>query len=188
MSRKGRTITLIVAGVVAASVIGYVAYRLFFTPEATVLPTPTVIAPAPSASAEPIELTDPTPFLDALPRVVGTDVLVEYSSADTVGDTELPARAAEHDTLSYGPAEGTVTYTVEAYQHYTVEDAETAYAAYSEGFTDVADVVVAGTVAGERASSTSGSEGTVVWRNGTAVFVLTGPADGVLAFFEQYGV
>ena len=188
MTRKSRIISLILAGVVVASVLGYVLYRLFFTPEATVLPTPTVEAPAPSASAEPIELTDPTAFLSALPRVVGTDVLVEYTANETAGDTELPARAAEHDTLKYGPSEGAVTYTVEAYQHYTVADAETAYAAHADGLTDVADVVVGGTVAGERASSTSGSEGTVVWRNGTAVFVLTGPADGVLGFFEQYGV
>ncbi len=35
---------------------------------------------------------------------------------------------------------------------------------------------------------TQGDQGTVVWRNVTAVFVLDGPADEVLDFYEHYGV
>lgn len=178
----------IVLGAVVVAGIGVAVYFAFLRPDAEILPTPTVTAEAPEPTAAPVAYVEPSAFLAQLPTTVGTDVLLTYAATDTLGDDSLPARAAEHYTLEYGPGSGDVTATVEAYQHYTVDEAQAAYDAYADGAIDVEDVSVDGTVVGERAYITRGSDGTVVWRNNTAVFVLTGAADDVLTFYEHFGV
>ena len=165
-----------------------VVYRLYFWPEAEVLPVPTQTVAAPTATLAPIAVPDASAFLASLPTVVGVDVLTELESVDVTGDETLPARTAEHHRLSYGASKGATDFTVDAYQHYTSDDATTAYEAYAGNATDVENVEVGGLIVGERAYSTEGTAGTVVWRNNTAVFVLTGPADKVLDFYARYGV
>ena len=186
--RRRRLVLWIVLGAVIAAGAGIFVYRLAFLPEPITLPVVTVTAQAPTPTAKPVAITDSSDFVAAMPTTVGTDVLMDYVVTDTVGDTTLPARAAEHVTLKYGPGSTSMPFTVEAYQHYNADDAKAAYDSYATGSTDVKDVTVDGTNVGQRAYSTSGSTGTVVWRNGTAVFDLTGPSDEVLAFYEHFGV
>lgn len=185
---RGRTVLLFALVAVVAAAAGILVYRAFFLPEPVYLPVPTVTAAAPTPMADPIEVTEASAFVEAMPTVVGTDVLVSYVVADAIREANLPARAAEHVSLAYGPELAKSTYEVEAYQHYTVEDAQVAYEAYADGASDVEDVVVDGETVGQRALIESGADGTLVWRNGTAVFVLTGPAKSLLDFFAHYGV
>ena len=186
--RRRRLVLWIVLGAVIAAGAGTLVYRMYFLPEPVTLPVPTATAQAPTATAEPMKITDSSDFVAAMPTTVGTNVLVDYKVTDTVGDTTLPARAAEHVRLAYGPGSSSKIFTVEAYQHYNVADATTAYDSYAMGATDVKNVTVNGAHAGMRAFSTVGSTGTVVWRNGTAVFDLTGPSDDVIAFYEHFGI
>ncbi len=186
--RRRRLVLWIVLGALLAAAAGTVLYRLYFLPEPLILPVPTVTAAAPAPTAEPVTVTDSSDFVKAMPGTVGTDVLVAYEVTDTVGDLTLPARTAEKVTLEYGPGSSSKVFTVEAFQHYNEDDAKTAYDSYATGATDVEDVTVGGTDVGKRAYSTKGSTGTVVWRNGTVVFDLTGPSDDVLHFFEHFGI
>src|SRR5690606_32352020 len=123
-------------------------------------------------------------FLAAMPTEVGANVLMAYEVRDPVGDESLPARAAEHVVLGYGSGVGEPEFTVHAYQHYHVEDAQTAYDAYSAGAPDVEDVTVDGEVVGQRAFQAASATGQLAWRNGTAVFVLSGPASDLVHFYE----
>ncbi|NTV39699.1 MAG: hypothetical protein HGA51_07050, partial [Demequinaceae bacterium] len=186
--RRRRLVLWIVLAAVIAAGAGVLAYRLFFLPEPITLPVPTTTAPAPTPTAEPMEITDPSDFVAAMPTTVGTNVLVSYEVKSTVGDTTLPARTAEQVTLTYGQGSSSQVFTVDAYQHYNEDDAKTTYDAFAAGATDVEDVTVNGTTVGQRAYSTTGSTGTLVWRNGTAVFSLAGPSDEVLDFYEHFGI
>jgi hypothetical protein len=188
-SRRGRLILIIIAAALVAGVIGVLVYRTYLLPEPVTLPTPTVTAAVLAPEGEPIDVEDEeSEFLAAIPRQVGVDVLMAYEAIDPVGDDSLPARAAEHIKLSYGSGVGEPVFTVHAYQHYKVEDAQTAYDAYAAGAPDIADVTVDGDVVGQRAFQAASAQGQVAWRNGTAVFVLTGPASDLLHFYERFGV
>jgi hypothetical protein len=186
--KRRRLVLWIVLGAVVAGAAVFLAYRLYFMPDPVTLPVPTVTAQAATPTAKPLAITDASTFVSAMPTTVGTDVLIAYTVTETIGDSTLPARAAEKVTLDYGPGSSSRVFTVEAYQHYDQTAAQAAYDSYATGMTDVKDVIVDGTTVGKRAFSTSGSKGTVVWRNGTAVFDLTGPASDVLGFFERFGV
>ena len=186
--RRGRWIWWLVLGLVIASAAGALAYRILWLPEPIALPVPTVTATAPGPTGEPVSIADSTDFLGALPDTVETNVLVAYESVDPVTEPTLPVRTAEHYTLRYGAGAGEPGFVVEAYQHYRVDDARQAYDSYAQGATDVEPVLVDGVQVGERALVKQGATGTVVWRNMTAVFVLTGPAESVLDFYEHYGV
>ncbi len=188
ISKPWRLVLWIVLGALVAGAAGALVYLQFFLPDPIILPVPTITAAAPAPTAEPMKVTDSSDFVMAMPATVGTNVLVDYTVTDTAGDSTLPARAAEHVTLKYGPGSTSEVFTVEAYQHYNEADAQTAYDSYATGSTDVKDVTVNGTTVGKRAHFTEGSAGTVVWRNGTAVFDLTGPAGEVLSFYEHFGI
>ncbi len=188
-TRRTRLILIIVAAALVAGVIGVLLYRTYLLPEPITLPTPTVTAEPRVPEGEPIEIDEQaSEFLAAMPLQAGADVLMAYESIDPVGDESLPARAAEHIKLSYGSGVGEPVFTVHAYQHYKVEDAQAAYDAYAAGAPDVADVTVDGEVVGQRAFQAASAQGQVAWRNGTAVFVLTGPASDLLHFYERFGV
>ena len=186
--KRRRLVLWIVLGALVAGAAVFLAYRLYFMPDPVILPVPTATAQAATPTAKPLAITNASAFVSSMPTMVGTDVLIDYMVTDTVGDSTLPARTAEKVTLDYGPGSSSSVFTVDAYQHYDQTAAQTAYDSYADGMTDVKDVVVDGTTVGKRAFSTSGSKGTVVWRNGTAVFDLTGPASDVLGFFEHFGI
>ncbi|WP_291382529.1 hypothetical protein [Demequina sp.] len=186
--KRRRWIWWLIAALVVASAAGVLVYRTFLLPEPITLPVPTITATPPGPQGAPITIADPSDFVAALPSTVQTYVLREFESIDPLTEPTLPARTAEHAKLSYGEAAGSPAFVVDAYQHYNVDDAQQAYNAYAEGATDVEPVLVDGEQVGERALTEQGATGTVVWRNVTAVFVLTGPAESVLDFYEHYGV
>ena len=189
--RRGkRWIWWLILGIVIAAAAGILVYRMFLLPEPITLPVPTITASPAAPVSEPITIEDPSDFVAALPDTVRTDVLVAHESIDPVTEPSLPARVAEHHTLGYGsgPDDGRPDFVVDAYQHYNVDDAQVAYESYAEGATDVEPVLVDDEQVGERALFAKPATSTLVWRNVTAVFVLTGPADEVLDFYEHYGV
>lgn len=178
-------ILLAVVVLAGASVL---VYRMFFLPEPIILPAPVVTEAAPVPTIEPVEIVDPTEFLAGIPTEISTFVLTSYEVMEVVGDETLPARAAEHVVLTYGESTGEEHFTVNAYQFYNETDAQTAFTAWTEGASDVADVVAGGVVVGQRALVVDGATTSVVWRNNTSVFVLDGPADEVEQFYAYVGV
>jgi hypothetical protein len=186
--RRKRWVWWLLLGLVVAAGAGILVYRMFLLPEPVTLPVPTVTASPATPVGEPISIEESTDFVAALPDTVKTSVLVDFESIDPGTESELPARTAEHYTLGYDAGSGSADYVVDAYQHYNEDDAQAAYDSYADGATDVEPVMVDGEQVGERALLPDTSTGTVVWRNLTAVFVLTGPADSVLDFYEHYGV
>jgi hypothetical protein len=186
--RRGRRWLWIALAVLAGIAVGVVVYRLFFLPEPIILPAPVVTEAPPGPTIEPVAVTDENDFLAGMPTAIGTFVLTSYEVVEVIGDETLPARAADHLILTYGESTGEAHFTVNAYQFYNAEDAATAFAAWSEGATSTDDVVVAGSSVGERALVTSGGATSVVWSNGTSVFVLEGPADEVEQFYAYFGL
>lgn len=186
--KRRRWVWWLIPALLVAAAVGVLIYRMFLLPEPITLPIPTVTAEPASPLGQPISIEDPTDFLAVLPDTVETYVLMDTSTIDTAREPDLPARVAEHDVLRYGVGVSAPLYVVDAYQHYTVDDAQVSYDAFADGATDVAPVLVDDEQVGDRAFSTEGDKGTVVWRNATAVFVLTGPADSVLDFYEHFGV
>ncbi|HZJ39597.1 MAG TPA: hypothetical protein VFD20_01430, partial [Demequina sp.] len=186
--KRRRRVWWLIIALLVASAAGVLIYRMFLIPEPITLPVPTVTASPATPLGSPLAIAEPTDFVAALPDTVQTWVLQDFASIDPLTESALPARVAEHDRLSYGQGVSAPSFVVNAYQHYTTDDAQLAYDAYAEGATDVAPVFVDGQQVGDRALMTQGAEGTVVWRNVTAVFVLTGPAESVLDFYEHYGV
>lgn len=178
----------IVLAVVVVAGASALVYRLFFLPEPIILPAPVVTEAAPTPTIEPVALVDPTPFLAGLPAEISTFVMTSYEVVEVVGDTSLPVRAAEHVIVTYGESTGDEHFTLDAYQFYNEDEAQTAFDAWSEGASDMADVVVGGQVVGQRALMVDGSTTSVVWRNGTSVFILDGPADEVEQFYAYVGV
>jgi hypothetical protein len=186
--KSRRWIWWLILGLLVGSAAGLLIYRMFLLPEPITLPVPTVTASPEVPVGEPMAITEPTDFVASLPDTVQTSVLMTYEDIDPLTEPSLPARLAEHAKLSYGTGSGTPDFVVNAYQHYTVEDAQTAYDSWAAVATDVEPVMVGGEQVGERAVTKQGVTSTVVWRNVTAVFVLTGPANSVLDFYEHFGV
>jgi hypothetical protein len=186
--RRGRRWLWIALAVLGGVALGVVVYRLFFLPEPIILPAPVVTEAAPTPTIEPVDIVDASDFLAGMPTEIGTFVLTSYEVVEVIGDETLPTRAAEHLILTYGESSGDAHFTVNAYQFYNLEDAATAFAVWSDGATATDDVVVDGVAVGERAVVTSGTETSVVWSNGTGVFVLDGPPDEVEQFYAYFGI
>jgi len=183
-----RPVTWIVVGVLAAAGLAWGAYRLFFMPEPIILPAPVSVAPAATPTIQPVTVTDSTPLIDAMPTTVWMYALTSATPIEVLGDTTLTARTAEHARLTYGATQGAQTFTVDVLQHYSAEDAQTAFTALSAGGTNGADVLAGTEVVGRSALLAGTTTDTVVWRNGTLVCVLTGPAGQVEDFFAYFGM
>ncbi len=179
---------LIVLGVVVLGGLGALTYRLFFLPEPIILPAPVVTEAPPAPTVEPVELEDPSPLLEAMPREVSTLVMTSYVSLEVLGDKDLPARASEHLTLTYGEGVAQDTFTIDVYQFYNTADAQTAFEVWVDGQTQREDVTVDGAVVGERAMVPGGAADTLAWRNETVVFVMQGPATDLLEFYSYFGL
>ncbi|WP_062077104.1 hypothetical protein [Demequina globuliformis] len=173
---------LIAVGLLVLGGIGFAAYQLFFAPEDVELTPEVLVEAPPEATLDPITLDEPTDFLAAMPGTVGTFAMTAASPVEA-DDAGLTARAAEVNDVTY--SDGTTDMTVRAIQHYNEDDATEQYTALAEGGTDPQPVMVGDTEAGERVTL-EGDPTTYVWRNGTAVFELTGPADQIEAFYAQF--
>lgn len=174
---------LIVVGLLCLGGIGYGAYVLFFAQDDVEL-APEVLVEAPAqATVDPITLEEPSEFLAAMPAIVGTYAMTAATPVPTT-DAGLDVRAAEVNDLVY--SDGTNDITVRAIQHYNAEAATEQFTALSEGGTDPQPVEVGGATVGDSVTIAGENPGKV-WRNGTAVFVLSGPADAVETFYENFG-
>lgn len=176
---------LVVYGVIILAVVAYVVASALFTSE-TVTIEPEVLVEGPAApDVTPIELEDPTPFLQGVPLTTPTHALANVVSHD-VSEIDAPAgRVAEAHDLTY--SNGTTDYTVRAYHHFSEADAQQSYDALAEGSTDTAEVVAAGEVVGERAILTTDDGTVIVWRNSATVLSVTGPEEGIAEFYDLFG-
>ena len=175
---------LVVAGLLVMG--GLVAALLvLLTPEREVVSlTPEILVDAPAAPAlDPIAIGDPTDFQAALPATVGAYSMTGIETP-AVRAADLEVRAAEVDDLLYGDGESELT--LRAIQHFDAEDATAQFEAIAADGVDRADVMAGDAPVGQRATLPAESGETLVWRNGTAVFVLTGPADALEDFFARF--
>ena len=163
--------------------VAYVVYLLVGQPEEDVeIAAPVVVEVPAESTVEPIALEEPTDFLAAMPATVGVYAMsgatpVEEDSAG------LDTRVAEVDDLTY--TDGETTLELRAIQHYDEADATAQFDALAASGSEPQPVTVGDTEVGQRVTI-DGDPASYVWRNGTAVFVLTGPADALEEFWIQF--
>lgn len=176
------TVFLVAVGLIVLGGIGYGVYLAMFAPGDVEL-TPEVLVEAPAAATvDPIALDDPTPFLAAMPATVGTYAMTAATPVDPE-EADLTVEPAEVNTLTY--SDGTDEFTLRAIQHFTEEDATEQYATLAGGGDNAEPVTVGDAEVGEKVTL-GGDPEIYVWRNGTAVFELTGPAAQIESFYEQF--
>ncbi|WP_084039144.1 hypothetical protein [Demequina sp. NBRC 110053] len=175
---------LVIVGLLVMTGVGYVLYLLFAPMnEPVALTPPVLVEPAASATIDPIAIEEPTAFQAAMPATVGAYALTGIATP-APEDAGLEVRAAEVDDLTY--SDGTTDLAVRAIQHYDAEDAAAQFEALAATGSERQPVEAGGTQVGERASVTGETGDSIVWSNGTAVFVLTGPADQIEQFYELF--
>lgn len=174
---------LVIAGLIVMGGVGVGLYALL-TPQNEVELTPEVIVASPETPAlDPIAIEDPTDFQAALPGVVGTYALTSVETPE-LRSLDLPVRAAEASDLTYDDQQ--TTLSLRAIQHFDQEAAVAQFEALAAEGSDREPVDAGGVDLGERATVPSDAGQSIVWRNGTAVFELTGPADAVEEFYASY--
>jgi len=178
---SGRKVPLwvwIVAGVVvlAGAIVGVLAGTGAFT-AAPPLPTPpaeTVTAAPPTPTVEPVEREgEPTAFSAALPDTVLDLALADFTPSAPFVEVE----ALELYTAVYSDG-GSRSVTVQAAQFQDVDAAIAALPAIAEGVEPM-EVTAGGVVVGESYEVQAGGQPSILWRNSTALFMITG-ADEVL--------
>ena len=187
--RRRRIAVGVAAALVAILVVLFLAYAwpgFARSDDTDAPPTVTVTQPAPTATAEPAALpAGATAFLKAMPGTVGPWARASAKSAGA-------GAAIEGWSVTYaGPYGGAdTTVVVRAGQYDTAAQAADAAAgavAQAGDATGTGDVVVGGKKAGTYAV-VPGSDGNaqVVWSNGTAAFIASGPEDAVRAFYAAF--
>jgi len=175
---------IVLGALVVLGVTGIVlAKTVFATPDPIIQPGVTVTEPPPTPTISPLAIASPTPFLAAMPGTVGTYSLTAAAPADKL-DAATYGRTAEAHQLTY--RSGANEASVLALQYYNEADATAAWGTLTGPAADATTVTAGGVEVGQKASVTDPAPG-IVWRNGTAVFVLTGPATELEAFYEFFG-
>ncbi|MDN4480666.1 hypothetical protein [Demequina muriae] len=174
---------LVIAGLLVMGGVGYVLYLALWPQEQVELTPAVIVAPPEVAALDPIALEDPTDFQSAMPGLVGLYAMTELE-APPVATLDLRARAAEVARLTYSDQQ--TTLTVQAIQHFDEEDAVAQFEALAADGTAREPVTAGGAQVGERATVPADGGQAVVWRNGTVVFEVTGPADAVEGFFAIF--
>ena len=167
-------------------VMGGIAYAIVqsWPEEEPVELTPQVVVGVPEeATHDPISIDNPTDFQAALPQAVGLYSLTGYEVPD-VESLDLTARVAEVTLLTYEYQE--TILAARAVQHFDVETAMAQFEEIAADGTGRAPVLAGGTEVGERVTISATDSDTVVWRNATAIFSVTGPADAVQEFFANF--
>ncbi|WP_084102906.1 hypothetical protein [Demequina sp. NBRC 110051] len=174
---------LTIVGLVVLGAVAYVVYLLVNEPEKDVeIAAPVVVEVPAESTVEPIALDNPTDFLAAMPATVGVYGMSGATPVeeDTAG---LDTRVAEVDDLTY--TDGETTLELRAIQHYDEADATAQFDTLAANGSDPQPVTVGDAEVGQRVTI-DGDPASYVWRNGTAVFVLTGPADALEEFWIQF--
>ena len=172
-------LALIVAGAVVATT------AFLNRPEAVVIPGVTVTQPPPSPTITPIAAPSASTFQGAMPTTVGTYSLVEATVLDPEDISLHAGRVVDGVDLTY--RSGDDTMKVRALQYYSEEDAKQMFTQFVGADTATEPVTAGGTTVGESAIVTAPKPG-MVWRNGTSVFILTGPLLQISDFYEQFGL
>ncbi|WP_144019010.1 hypothetical protein [Demequina sp. NBRC 110056] len=178
------TAFLVIVGLLVMGGIGYGLFLLLAPKNETVeLTPPVLVEPAATATLDPIVIEEPTAFQAAMPGTVGAFAMTELAAVNPQ-QAGLTVRAAEVDDLVY--SDGVAQITLRAIQHYDAEAATAQFEALAADGTDRAPVEAGGASVGERATVPGETGDTIVWRNGTAVFVLAGPAEELEEFYSLF--
>lgn len=128
----------IAAGVAVASLIAGGLFATVLRPAPVVLPPHVINIPLPAPTFAPVAVENPTEFLAVLPTATLTYGLTAYESYDAEAITSWPARFAESWFLTYGDGSGS-EMTVIAVQHFSEEDALSAWNALVAGYVATSD-------------------------------------------------
>lgn len=151
------------------------------------VPTVTVTAAAPKPTIKAMKRSDgETAFQEALPSAVLQYALIELEKTDAAEELG----ATEGWLATYGDG-GSATIRVEAAQWATADESKPAAEALSEEAGDAertGEVRVGKDVVGRYTLTAPDDDGrrTLTWRNGTAVFRATGPADAIVTFYQAF--
>ncbi len=172
-------VALVVVGAGAAT------FALLNRPDAVVIPGVTVTEPPPAPTITPIAAPTASAFQAAMPTTVGTYSLVEATPLDPEDVSLNAGRVVDGVDLLY--RSGDDTMQVRALQYYSEDDATQMFTHFVGEDATTQPVVVAGTTVGESAIITAPKPG-MVWRNGTSLFIVTGPLLQISDFYEQFGL
>lgn len=176
---------LTVVGLVVLAGVGYVVATALSdsSPEPVELTTPVIVPTPEEPTHESISIEDPSSFQAALPELVGPFALTGFEEPE-VATLDMLEPVAEADLLTYQYQD--ITLSVRALQHFDAETALRHFDALAvEG--DNRTPVSAGAIdVGERVNITAGDAETIVWRNSTAIFLVTGPIEQAELFFTQF--
>ena len=162
-----------------------VAVAVLNKPDPTVVPGVVVTQPPPSPTIDPIAAPTATAFQSAMPTTVGAYSLVEATSLDPADIALTAGRVADGVDLVY--RSGDDTMTVRALQYYNEDDAKAMFTKDVGEAAVTQPVEAGGTTVGESAIVTAPKPG-IVWRNGTSLFILTGPPLQLTDFYAQFGL
>lgn len=182
--RKRRWWLWLVLGVVLVAA-GAIAIAYLNRPEPVVEPGAVVTVSPPAATIEPIAAPTGTAFQSAMPTIVGTYSLVEATAVDPADIALTAGRVADAVDLTYRSGENTMK--VRALQYFNEQEATAHFTALSGDGAATTPVEAGGQTVGESAVVVS-PKPAIVWRNGTSVFVLTGPPLELTGFFEGFGL
>ena len=169
---------LVIAGVA-------VAVAMLNRPEPTVVPGVVVTQPPPGPTITPIAAPTATAFQAAMPTTVGHYSLVQATPLVPADVALTAGRVADGVDLAYRSGEDTMN--VRALQYYSEADATQMFTKFVGEGAATQPVDAGGATVGESAIVTSPKPG-IVWRNGTTVFILTGPALQLTDFYAQFGL
>ena len=172
-------LALIVVGAVVATL------AVLNRPEAVVIPGVTVTEPPPSPTITPLPAPTASAFQSAMPTTVGTYSLVEATALDPEDISLHAGRVVDGIDLTY--RSGDDIMKVRALQYYSEDDAKQMFTQFVGADVATEPVTAGGNTVGESAIITSPKPG-MVWRNGTSVFILTGPLLQISDFYEQFGL
>ena len=161
------------------------AWMATHQPEATVVPGVVVTIAPPTPTITPTPAPTGTAFQASMPTTVGTYSLVGATVLEPADVALTSGRVADGVDLTY--RSGGDTMTVRALQYYNEDDAKAMFTEFAGDPAATEPVMAGGTQVGESAAITSPAPG-VVWRNGTSVFILVGPADQVAGFYALFGL
>ncbi|GAA1849218.1 hypothetical protein [Myceligenerans crystallogenes] len=189
MYRRRRIAVAALAVVVLLLVLGFAGLvwpGFLHAREPEPVPTVTVTAPAPKPTIKAMKRSDDeTAFQEALPSAVLQFALTEMGGTEAAAD-----HGATEGWLATYSDGGSKKIKVEAAQWASSDESRPAAEALAKDAGEAertGDVKVGKDVVGGY-TLTAAADGrrTITWRNGTAVFRATGPADAIVAFYQAF--
>lgn len=168
-------VALVAGGVLVMAGLGAGVYLLWLAPGPLELPAPVILATPQSTAPQPIVLGDVTDFVASMPPRTLTHAMTDVQEIRFRDVPLLQVRTVEVVDLTYFDGQDTVV--VRALQHYTTDEAIAAFAGYVGEADGVEDLVVGDEVIGEIVTVTTEDGTTIMWRNTTAIFMVSGEGD-----------